>query len=163
MRLWKLILPKGTRSDRKRKGRGNASGNGKTSGRGHKGLKARAGGKVRAGFEGGQMPLYRRLPKFGFISKKKQSGVNQYNIINLKDLNSFDSGAIIDPQALQAKGYGTNSSCKAGIKLLGNGKLEKKLTIKVHAASQAACAAIEEAGGTVELISKVSSSEVSNT
>ena len=130
----------------KRKGRGTGTGNGKTAGRGHKGQKARSGGKVRVGFEGGQMPLARRIPKRGFnnIFAKPLSA------INVAALNAFDDGAVVDVQALLEKGILT--SCKYGVKVLGNGSVSKKLTVKASAFSESAKEKIVEAGGKVEVI-----------
>ena len=153
MKLSSLAPAKGSRKSRKRVGRGEASGLGKTSGKGHKGQKARAGGGVRPGFEGGQMPLYRRVPKFGFRSRKELLGLNQYNLVNLDVLNRFEDGAVVDIPALQEAGYGKKARLKAGVKVLGSGSLEKKLTVRVHAVTKGAQAAIEKAGGSVELLS----------
>ncbi|WP_313635398.1 50S ribosomal protein L15 [Exiguobacterium sp.] len=137
MKLHELKPAAGSRSERNRVGRGMSSGNGKTSGRGHKGQKARSGGGVRPGFEGGQNPLYRRLPKRGFN-------------INLDTLNRFEEGTEVTPELLvetrAVKGM------KDGVKILSNGKIEKKLTVKAHKFSDAAKQAIEAAGGTVEVI-----------
>lgn len=154
MDLSKLAPTPGARKLRRRKGRGNASGLGGTSGKGHKGQKARAGGHVRPGFEGGQMPLYRRLPKFGFFSRKRILGLNKFNLINLSVLEQFETGTTVDPEVLNQHGYCHNSRCKAGIKVLGNGELTKKLNLKVHAISDAARAKVEAVGGKVELITK---------
>jgi len=153
MELFSLTVNKGARKTRKRIGRGQGSGVGKTSGKGHKGQLARAGGKVRAGFEGGQMPLYRRVPKFGFISRKKTSGVNDFAVINLSLLDKFDAGSTLDLDTLRKK-LGLTSKDGRGqkIKVLGNGTLSKSLNIKVHAVSSSAREKIEAAGGTVELI-----------
>lgn len=152
MELHTLEPSFGANKARKRVGRGNASGSGRTSGRGEKGQKARSGGKIRAGFEGGQMPLYRRIPKAGFVSKKKLAGVNIYNVVNLSVLESFDDGSVVDPEALMLRGYGTKFSRRAGIKILGTGKLTKKLTVKADAFSAAAKAKIEALGGTATVI-----------
>src|SRR5690625_3515956 len=129
-----------------RVGRGMSSGNGKTSGRGHKGQKARSGGGVRPGFEGGQMPLFQRLPKRGFTNIHRK----EYSIINLEALNQFDEGTEVTPELLLETG--ALSKVKAGVKVLGNGKLEKKLTVKAHKFSASAKEAIEAAGGQVEVI-----------
>ena len=131
-----------------RKGRGPASGNGKTGGRGHKGQKARSGGGVRIGFEGGQMPAYRRLPKRGFNNDRFAT---QYAIVNLSVLESaFDNGATVDLVSLVEK----NIIPKPlnGLKVLGNGSLTKKLNVKANKISEAAKAKIEAAGGTFEVI-----------
>ena len=128
-----------------RRGRGHGSGNGKTAGKGHKGQKARSGAP-RLGFEGGQLPLYRRLPKRGFtcINSKEIVG------IDLDRLNAFDDGAEVDVKALIEKGIVKNP--RDGVKILGGGKLEKKLTVKVNAFSKSAADAIEAAGGKAEVI-----------
>jgi len=152
MELHTLSPGKGARRPRKRVGRGNASGSGRTAGRGEKGQKARSGGTVRAGFEGGQMPLYRRVPKVGFVSQKKVAGLNSYNIVNVSLLNAFENGATVDPEGLRRLGFGTKSRNRGGVKILGNGDLTKKLTVKAHSVSQAARAKIEAQGGTVEII-----------
>lgn len=149
-----LAPGKGARKARKRKGRGNASGNGRTAGSGEKGQKARSGGGVRPGFEGGQMPLYRRIPKFGFRSRKEILGINQYQTVPLSSLNRYDDGSVLDPSIFAANGYKPGSKQKAGIKIIGSGELSKKLTVKVHAISVGAKAKIEAAGGTVEILSQ---------
>lgn len=141
------------KKSRRRIGRGNGSGHGKTSGKGHKGQKARTGGKVAPGFEGGQMPLFRRLPNLGFRSRKKTLGLNQYNIVNLSVLERFDSGSVVDREGLRKIGFGTNASCKAGVKILGSGDISKALTVKVQAISKGAQQKIEAAGGSVEIVS----------
>ncbi|MBX7138427.1 MAG: 50S ribosomal protein L15 [Oligoflexia bacterium] len=152
MKLSNLSPAPGSRKRKVRVGRGESSGCGKTSGRGGKGQTARTGGGVRPGFEGGQMPLYRRLPKFGFVSMQRVYGTNQYNLVNLTVLEKFDNGATVDWEQLQKIGYAKDATKKAGLKILGNGALTKKLTVKTHAISKAAQAAIEKAGGTVELL-----------
>lgn len=152
MRLEQLSPARGSRTARKRLGRGNASGSGRTAGKGEKGQKARAGGGTRPGFEGGQMPLYRRIPKIGFRSRKQMLGLNQYNIVNLSVLERFEDGTTVDLDALKQAGYGVRAKKRAGIKLLGEGELSKKLTVQVHAVSRGAREAIEKAGGTVELL-----------
>ena len=130
----------------KRKGRGHATGNGKTAGRGHKGQKARSGGGTRIGFEGGQMPLARRIPKRGFnnIFAKPLDG------INVGVLNKFEDGDVIDMYVLLAAGV--LSDCKYGVKFLGNGELTKKLTVKAAAFSETAKQKIEAAGGKAEVV-----------
>ena len=130
----------------KRKGRGHATGNGKTAGRGHKGQKARSGGGTRIGFEGGQMPLARRIPKRGFnnIFAKPLDGVN------VSVLNKFEDGAVVDVQTLLDAGI--LSKCKYGVKFLGNGEITKKLTVKAAAFSQSAKEKIEAAGGKAEVV-----------
>ena len=130
----------------KRKGRGHATGNGKTAGRGHKGQKARSGGGVRIGFEGGQMPLARRVPKRGFnniFAKPLES-------VNVSALNRFEDGAVVDAQTLLESGV--ISKCKYGVKILGNGELTKKLTVRVSAFSETAKQKIEAAGGKTEVV-----------
>ena len=126
-----------------RVGRGHGSGNGKTAGKGHKGQKARSGGSIRPGFEGGQMPLYRRLPKRGFKNRNTKEIVG----INVEALNRFEDGAEVTIAALVESGLVSNP--KDGVKILGNGELTKKLTVKVTAVSEGAKAKIEAAGGTV--------------
>ena len=133
-------------SDAFRRGRGHGSGNGKTAGKGHKGQKARSGGGVRPGFEGGQMPLYRRLPKRGF----KNRNTKEIIAINVDVLNRFEDGAEVTAESLLASG--AISKIGDGVKILGNGELTKKLTVKVNAVSETAKEKIEAAGGTVELI-----------
>ena len=146
MKLHELKPAKGSRHTRTRVGRGSGSGLGKTSGRGHKGQKSRSGGGVRLGFEGGQMPLYRRLPKRGFTNIFKKEIIN----INLDDLNSFDNGTVVTPELLVEKGIIKN--VKDGLKVLGNGELEKSLTVQAHGFSKAAAEKIEMAGGKAEVI-----------
>lgn len=145
MKLNELSPAPGSTRDVKRIGRGHGSGNGKTAGKGHKGQKARAGHGMRPGFEGGQMPLQRRLPKRGFNNIFR----SEYAVINLAALNAFDDGATVDTEALLAKGIVKNA--QDGVKVLGNGALTKKLTVKVHAVSASAKAKIEAAGGSVEV------------
>ena len=135
----------GSHKDRKRLGRGPASGQGKTAGKGHKGQKARKGGGVAPGFEGGQTPLYRRLPKYGFTNARN---MKQYHIINLDALNCFDADAVVDGEALVKKGL--LKKLRHPVKILGNGKLDKKLTIKVHKASKSAKQAVESVGGSID-------------
>lgn len=132
---------------RKRVGRGPGSGLGKTSGKGHKGQNARSGGGVRPGFEGGQLPLFRRLPKRGFSNAKFKT---VYAVINLSDLNKFENGAVVTPEILKEMGILKNQL--NGVKVLGNGKLEKKLTVKAHKFSNTAASAIEKMGGKAEVI-----------
>jgi large subunit ribosomal protein L15 len=136
----------GSVKSKKRVGRGVGSGFGKTSGRGNKGHNCRSGGGVRPGFEGGQMPIHRRIPKRGFtnIFKKK------YAIINIRDLKAFESGTIIDERKLVIKKL--ISGKRDGIKLLGNGEIETAITVKVNKVSQSALRKIENAGGKVEVI-----------
>ena len=146
MNLHELSPAAGSVQVGKRKGRGNGTGNGKTAGRGHKGQKARSGGCVRIGFEGGQMPLARRLPKRGFHN----IFAKPYEIINLTVLNRFEDGAVVTEQALLEKGI--LSKCQYGYKVLGNGKLEKKVTVQASAFSASAKEKIEAAGGKAEVI-----------
>ena len=133
--------------ERKRVGRGPGSGLGKTSGKGHKGQNARSGGGVRPGFEGGQLPLFRRLPKRGFSNAKFKT---VYAVINLSDLNKFEDGAIVTPEILKEMGILKNQL--NGVKILGNGKLEKKLTVKAHKFSESSKESIEKMGGKAEVI-----------
>ncbi|GAP04514.1 50S ribosomal protein L15 [Fructobacillus tropaeoli] len=144
MNLNELQPALGSRQTRNRVGRGTSSGNGKTAGRGQKGQKAR--GKTRLGFEGGQMPLYRRIPKRGFTNISRK----EFAVVNLDKLNNFDNGTEVTPALLIENGVVKNQ--KDVIKVLGNGQLEKKLTIKAHKFSAAAVKAIEQAGGTTEVI-----------
>jgi len=136
----------GSTKSRKRIGRGPGSGTGKTSGKGHKGQNARSGGGVKPGFEGGQMPLQRRIPKRGFVSRNKKV----YNLINLRDLENFDAGSVIDLE--QYGKAGLVSGIKDGIKVLADGDLTKALTVQAHKFSKSAAAKIEAAGGKVEVL-----------
>jgi len=138
-------VPGSTHVD-KRKGRGHATGNGKTAGRGHKGQKARSGGGTRIGFEGGQMPLARRIPKRGF----NNIFAKPLEAINVTALEKFEDGAVVDAQALLDAGI--LSKCTYGVKILGNGEISKKLTVKASAFSEAAKEKIEAAGGKAEVI-----------
>lgn len=158
MELSTLSPGAGARTGRRRIGRGNASGWGQTSGRGHKGQGARAGCSIRRGFEGGQMPLYRRLPKFGFRSYGHFTGLNRYQQIHISVLERFADGSEVTPESLRAMGYRLPARCRAGYKVLGGGKLTKKLTVKVQAVSKGAQALIEGAGGTVVPLESGSSS-----
>ena len=142
--LAELAPNKGATHKKKRIGRGDGSNWGGTAGKGHKGQKARAGGKVRRGFEGGQTPLMRRLPKFGFTNAQFR---NRYAILNLEQLNKFDGE--VTPEDLVTKGY---LSKNEKLKVLGKGKLEKALKVKAHKFSEQAKKEIEKAGGTVEVI-----------
>ena len=143
----------GSRKPRTRVGRGEGSGHGKTSGKGGKGQTARSGGKIRAGFEGGQMPLYRRVPKFGFTSREAMTGKNRFGIVRLSVLERLENGTTVDVAKVQALGYAKKSSEKAGVKVLSDiEKMTKKLHVKVNAISATARAQIEAAGGTVELV-----------
>ena len=155
MRLDELRPAAGARKRRKRVGRGPASGHGKTSTKGHKGHKARSGGGKTGGFEGGQMPLYRRLPKRGFLPP---GGKTEYAVVNLKALAAFQAGTTVDPDALVQAGLVKNSA-RARVKILGSGDVAHNLTIKAHAVSGSARGKIEAAGGRVELLpTKVSAS-----
>ncbi len=146
MKLHDIKPAEGSHKSKKRLGRGMASGHGKTSGKGHKGQKARSGGGVRPGFEGGQTPLFQRLPKRGFTNINRK----EYQIVNLETLNQFEEGTEITPQTLLDKGIVKKS--KVNVKVLGNGSVDKKLTVKAHKFSSAAKEAIEAAGGTIEVI-----------
>lgn len=146
MKLHELAPAEGATKERFRVGRGHGSGNGKTAGKGHKGQNARSGGGVRPGFEGGQMPLYRRLPKRGFTNHF----AIHYAIVNVSDLNTFEDGAVVDAVALTEAGL-VNDQLD-GIKILGNGELTKKLTVQVTAFSASAKAKIEAAGGKAEVM-----------
>ncbi len=146
MNLHELAPVQGSTHAGKRKGRGAGTGNGKTAGRGHKGQKARSGGKVRVGFEGGQMPLARRIPKRGF----NNIFAKPLTAVNLASLTRFEDGAVVDAAALIEKGV--ISDCKYGLKVLANGTLQKKLTVKAAAFSESAKAKIEAAGGTAEVV-----------
>jgi len=136
----------GSTKTRKRLGRGAGSGLGKTSGKGHKGQKARSGGSIKAGFEGGQMPLQRRLPKRGFTSLDKKV----YALVNLRDLEQFEAGSVIDIEALALAGL--VNKIIDGVKILGDGELTKTLTVQAHKFSKSAQEKIEAAGGKVEVI-----------
>ncbi len=146
MKLHELKPAEGSRKVRNRVGRGIGSGNGKTSGRGHKGQNSRSGGGVRPGFEGGQNPLFRRIPKRGFTNINRK----EYAIVNLDALNRFEDGAEVTAALLLETGIVSNE--KAGIKILGHGTLSKKLTVKAHKFSASAKEAIENAGGSIEVI-----------
>ncbi|HEY4543587.1 MAG TPA: 50S ribosomal protein L15 [Tissierellaceae bacterium] len=138
----------GANKSRKRVGRGMSSGFGKTSGRGHDGQKSRSGGGVRPGFEGGQTQLFRRLPKRGFTN----IFAREYAIINIDDLNRFEEGVEVTPEALIEAGMVKRSKAKSGIKVLGNGEITKKITVKAHKFSESAVEKIEAAGGKIEVI-----------
>ena len=145
MNIQSLKPAENSRFSQKRLGRGIGSGLGKTSGKGHKGQNARSGGGVRVGFEGGQMPLIRKLPRRGFTNTFKK----QYSIVNLSELNKFDENAVVDSNSLIEKGILSKVE-EYGVKILGNGKLEKVLTIKASKFSESAKKKIAEAGGTFE-------------
>ncbi|OAS86966.1 MULTISPECIES: 50S ribosomal protein L15 [Metabacillus] len=146
MKLHELKPAEGSRKTRNRVGRGTGSGNGKTAGKGHKGQNARSGGGVRPGFEGGQTPLFQRLPKRGFTNINRKD----FAIVNLETLNRFEEGTEVTPELLLETGIVSN--VKSGVKILGNGQLEKKLTVKANKFSASAKEAIESAGGSVEVI-----------
>ena len=146
MKLHELSPVAGSKKDVKRIGRGHGSGCGKTSGKGHKGQKARSGGSIRPGFEGGQMPLQRRIPKRGFTCPSHKDIVG----INLSVLDRFEDGAVVDIDALIETGIVRNP--KDGVKILGNGEITKKLTVKANAFSESAKEKIEALGGNAEVI-----------
>jgi len=146
MQLHELQPAEGARKTRNRVGRGLGSGNGKTSGRGMKGQKSRSGGSIRTGFEGGQMPLYRRLPKRGF----NNIWAKAYTEVNVDRLNRFEDGAVVDPVALVESGLVKN--VRDGIRILGNGEITKKLTVKANGFTKKAEEKITAAGGKVEVI-----------
>ena len=147
MKLENLSVVEGSRKLRNRVGRGTSSGNGKTSGKGHKGQKARSGYSRKAGFEGGQLPLYRRLPKRGFSNANFKT---EYAVINLSDLNKFDEDTVVTPELLKETGLVKKQL--SGIKVLGNGVLEKKLIVKANKFSTTAKESIEAKGRKVEVI-----------
>lgn len=136
----------GARKARKRVGRGTASGQGKTAGKGTKGQKARSGGGTRPGFEGGQIPLFQRIPKRGFNNVNRK----EYAVVNLDDLNLFEAGEVITPEVLLSRNV--LKKTLDGVKVLANGQLEKAVTVKAHKFSKAAEQAITQAGGTIEVI-----------
>lgn len=146
MKLHDLKPAEGSRKNRKRVGRGIGSGHGKTSGRGHKGQNARSGGGVRPGFEGGQTPIYRRLPKRGFKNPNRK----EYAIVNLSTLNRFEEGTEVTPALL--KNAGVVKNFKDGLKILGDGELTVKLHVKAHKFSKSAQEKITAVGGTAEVI-----------
>lgn len=146
MKLHELRAAEGSTKNRKRRGRGTATGQGKTGGRGMNGQKSRSGGGVRLGFEGGQMPLYRRLPKRGFTNRNSKEIVG----INVSALERFDNDTVVTVETLLETGVIKNP--RDGVKILGDGELTKKLTVKVDAFSEGAKAKIEAAGGTCEVI-----------
>lgn len=147
MKLHTLYQPEGAVKERKRVGRGVATGNGKTAGKGHKGQNARSGGGVRPGFEGGQLPLFRRLPKRGFSNAPFKI---EYATINVSDLEKFEDGAVVTPELL--KEMGIVKQQLDGIKVLGNGELTKKITVKANRFSKTAIEKIEKIGGKAEVI-----------
>lgn len=146
MKLNELKATEGARSTKKRIGRGLGSGNGKTSGKGQKGQNSRSGGGVAIGFEGGQTPFFKRMPKRGFTNFTRK----EYAIVNVEDLNKFEDGVTVGFAAVKAAGLVKKEL--DGLKVLGNGKLEKKLTVKAAKFSASAKKAIEEAGGTAEVL-----------
>ena len=146
MRIHELNKPAGSTKSPKRIGRGQGTGQGTTAGRGMNGQNSRSGGGVRLGFEGGQMPLYRRLPKRGFTNH----WATEYAEINVKDLNRFENDTVVDMELLLQSGL--VKQVKDGVKVLGNGELEKKLTVKAEKFSKSAAEKIEKAGGKVEVI-----------
>ena len=146
MKLHELSPAAGSVTPAWRKGRGPGSGNGKTAGKGHKGQNARSGGGVRPGFEGGQLPLYRKLPKRGFYNRF----ATVYSIVNVEALNAFEDGAVVDLEALTEKGIIRKEY--DGLKVLGRGEITKKLTVKAKIFSASAKEKIEAAGGKVEVI-----------
>ena len=147
MDLHTLKVALGSKKTASRVGRGSSSGSGKTSGRGHKGQKARSGYSRKAGFEGGQLPLYRRLPKRGFSNYEFKT---KYAVINLSDLNKFEENTTVTPEILKDTGFVKNQL--DGIKVLGNGTLDKKVNVKAHKFSETAKEKIEAAGGKAEVI-----------
>lgn len=147
LELHNLRPAKGANRKSKRIGRGVGSGSGKTAGRGHKGQKSRSGYSSRPGFEGGQMPLYRRLPKRGFTN----IFAKRFVVLNVRDLNRYEDGSTVSPEHLVESGY--VKRMHDGLRILGNGELKKKLTVKAHHFSESARQKIEKAGGTVEVIS----------
>jgi large subunit ribosomal protein L15 len=149
MRLEDLKPAPGSTKNRKRLGRGRGSGQGKTSGKGHKGLNARSGGGARPGFEGGQMPLYRRLPKRGFLP---YGGKTEFAIVNVGDLSDrFAAGSVVDPDALAGSRL-IHKSGRASVKVLGDGDVAHALTVRAHKVSEGAKQKIEAAGGRVEIL-----------
>ena len=146
MKLHEMKPAAGARKQRKRLGRGPGSGTGKTSGRGEKGQKSRSGYSAKRGFEGGQMPLHRRLPKRGFVNIFRKT----FRTVNVARLNDFEAGAEVTPEVMQQAGLLSKGS--SAVKVLGNGELQVALTVKAHKFSKVAAQKIEEAGGKVELL-----------
>ena len=144
MKLYELSPAEGSTKENFRKGRGAGSGNGKTAGKGHKGQNARSGGGVKPGFEGGQLPLYRRLPKRGFTNHF----ATVYTVVNVETLNCFEDGAVVDMAALMAAGIVRKAN--DGLKILGRGEITKKLTVRANVFSASAKEKIEAVGGTAE-------------
>ena len=147
MKLNELKYNEGSKKDIKRLGRGSSSGTGKTSGKGENGQNSRSGGGVRIGFEGGQLPLYRRLPKRGFSNAMFKK---TYSVINVSDLNKFEDGTEVTPELLKEMGIVKKELC--GVKVLGNGSLDKKLTVKANKFSLSAKEKIEAKGGKIEVM-----------
>lgn len=147
MKLDQLRPAPGAKKAPKRVGRGPGSGHGKTSGKGHKGQKARSGGVKGGGFEGGQMPLYRRVPKRGFSPRERRV----YTVVNLKSLAAFEAGTVVDPDRLAEAGI-IKKGERDLVKLLGEGEIDRALTVKVHAISQSAREKVEATGGAVEVL-----------
>lgn len=147
MKLHTIYQPEGAVKSKKRVGRGIGTGLGKTSGKGHKGQNARSGGGVRPGFEGGQLPLFRRLPKRGFSNAPFKT---EYAIININDLENFEDGAVVTPELL--KEMGIIKKQLSGVKVLGDGELTKKITVKASKFSKTAIEKIEKIGGKAEVI-----------
>jgi large subunit ribosomal protein L15 len=145
MKLSDLRPAEGAKRARKRIGRGESSGQGKTAGKGHKGLRARSGGGTKPGYEGGQMPLQRRLPKRGFTNVFRQ----KWAVVNVKELNRFEAGSVVDAELLRSEGLAKGPV--VGIKLLGYGDVTRKLTVKVDRATKGAILKVQAAGGTVEV------------
>ena len=146
MKLHELRAVAGATKNRKRRGRGTASGQGKTGGRGMNGQNSRSGGGTRLGFEGGQMPLYRRTPKRGFTN----IWAKEFAEVNVDDLNRFEAGTVVTPELLREKGL--VKQVKDGVKILGEGTLEKNITVQAHRFSKSAIEKIESAGGKAEVI-----------
>lgn len=146
--LSRLQPPKGAVKKKKRVGRGPGSGLGKTAGRGHKGQHARAGAGPHPRFEGGQMPLQRRLPKRGFTNLFRQ----EYHVVNVRDLQAFSAGSVVDVETLALRGLAPSNLNNAGVKVLGDGEINVALTVRAHRFSAAAREKIEAAGGTAEVI-----------
>lgn len=149
MSLHRLTPPADANKARKRKGRGHAAGQGKTCGKGHKGQKARSGGSTARGFEGGQMPLHRRLPKRGFNNGRFRKDIE---IVNIGDLNRFDAGAVVDWEALHGAGLVRKPGSADGVKVLGVGDLDRALTVRASKFSATAEEKIKAAGGSVEVV-----------
>lgn len=142
-----LAPAKGANRKNKRVGRGIGSGHGKTATRGYKGQKSRSGNSIRVGFEGGQMPLYRRLPKRGFTNSRFKK---EFAVVNVEDLAAFESGAEVNPEKLVEKGIVKNIQRLAGVKILGSGELQHALRVRAHRFSKSAADKIQKAGGTIE-------------